>query len=631
MNRAFVAVAATGVRRCLALPLALALFLLASPPLSAPHRADAAPEAQGFEQVCQNVADTLPEGGTLTSGSFAEGTGLWCTWTRGVMHESNVVTLKWFSDLAKAQEGFRQASGYQMGRVVLDTPLQVGEERIQGWDAASEWLVFRRGCWLVSVGSGVSNRGDRYFVETAANQADIELKQAPPCPPVAEPAEQQGELDLNCSYGDPGSSSPGVVTCRAEAKGFAGGDPASYEWSLDQVRQPEAGADFRRGPEQLSDGEHVLTVEAVWGIVRTPPTQYAFTVLSLPADGQAELVVGGTAQTLPLGEPVEVTVSTRTPAIVRVWCNRRAIELLTLSRGSGGVTQERTAVLFLRVQADCAKLFPSGVPLLAMAGAVPATLRSQAAERGASVEIDLREGLLHIETANETVAVAVQTATARVTTSGVGRCEVTFDAQAQTTTVSAESGDVHVQPANGTLAPIALSSGQQVSVRADSVGAVIPIKSSLGGLASGALVGVAAALLAGAGAVMLGRRRRRTAGARPPSVAPTPKPAAVPPGKIPSQAPARGLLVVLEGPAQRPSLPLTGGVLVLGRNRSCALVLDDPAVSSNHASLAWFGGAWVLSDASTNGTFVNGVRIQRQALRPGDVIQIGSVRLVFRQ
>ena len=69
---------------------------------------------------------------------------------------------------------------------------------------------------------------------------------------------------------------------------------------------------------------------------------------------------------------------------------------------------------------------------------------------------------------------------------------------------------------------------------------------------------------------------------------------------------------------------------MLGSDPSCALVLHDPLVSPTHASLAWYGGAWVLSDASTNGTFVNGVRIQRQELRPGNVIQLGSVRRAFQ-
>jgi pSer/pThr/pTyr-binding forkhead associated (FHA) protein len=42
-------------------------------------------------------------------------------------------------------------------------------------------------------------------------------------------------------------------------------------------------------------------------------------------------------------------------------------------------------------------------------------------------------------------------------------------------------------------------------------------------------------------------------------------------------------------------------------------------------------GAWVITDLnSRNGTFVNGVRITRQYLRPGDQIQIGQTVIVFQ-
>lgn len=50
--------------------------------------------------------------------------------------------------------------------------------------------------------------------------------------------------------------------------------------------------------------------------------------------------------------------------------------------------------------------------------------------------------------------------------------------------------------------------------------------------------------------------------------------------------------------------------LLIGRGASCSLRLDDRAVSSEHASLAWAGGGWTLRDlGSSNGTFVDGKRI----------------------
>jgi hypothetical protein len=67
----------------------------------------------------------------------------------------------------------------------------------------------------------------------------------------------------------------------------------------------------------------------------------------------------------------------------------------------------------------------------------------------------------------------------------------------------------------------------------------------------------------------------------------------------------------------------------LGRAADNAVVLNDTFVSSEHARLVWNGKGWVLEDlGSTNGTQVNGQRVKRaSAVRPGDVIELGRVRL----
>jgi len=68
----------------------------------------------------------------------------------------------------------------------------------------------------------------------------------------------------------------------------------------------------------------------------------------------------------------------------------------------------------------------------------------------------------------------------------------------------------------------------------------------------------------------------------------------------------------------------------IGRRRGCDLVLSDPQASRTHARISAQDGAFVLEDlGSTNGTFVNDQRVQRQVLRPGDEIQIGQTRLRF--
>jgi pSer/pThr/pTyr-binding forkhead associated (FHA) protein len=70
--------------------------------------------------------------------------------------------------------------------------------------------------------------------------------------------------------------------------------------------------------------------------------------------------------------------------------------------------------------------------------------------------------------------------------------------------------------------------------------------------------------------------------------------------------------------------------LVLGRSRSCDVTLRTPDASRRHAEITGVTGGYVISDlGSTNGTFVNGERIEQRQLRPGDRIQIGSEAITF--
>ncbi len=66
------------------------------------------------------------------------------------------------------------------------------------------------------------------------------------------------------------------------------------------------------------------------------------------------------------------------------------------------------------------------------------------------------------------------------------------------------------------------------------------------------------------------------------------------------------------------------GELVLGRDAACAVPLAADDVSRRHARVAPEGGGHVLVDLdSTNGTFVNGRRVGRHRLAPGDRVQVG--------
>jgi FHA domain len=88
--------------------------------------------------------------------------------------------------------------------------------------------------------------------------------------------------------------------------------------------------------------------------------------------------------------------------------------------------------------------------------------------------------------------------------------------------------------------------------------------------------------------------------------------------------------------AERPDLTLlaldwAGDVseMVIGRSKDCDVVLPHVTVSRRHARLSFRDGAWILQDlSSTNGTFLNGDRVARARLEPGDGLTMGYAQLL---
>jgi len=93
-----------------------------------------------------------------------------------------------------------------------------------------------------------------------------------------------------------------------------------------------------------------------------------------------------------------------------------------------------------------------------------------------------------------------------------------------------------------------------------------------------------------------------------------------------------GRLSVLESPADEPPSGSTialGPINSIGRNVNNTIFVEDDFVSTNHAMLTFRGRSWFVEDqGSTNGTYVNGHRIDRPvALSFGDELTIGRVRM----
>lgn len=70
-------------------------------------------------------------------------------------------------------------------------------------------------------------------------------------------------------------------------------------------------------------------------------------------------------------------------------------------------------------------------------------------------------------------------------------------------------------------------------------------------------------------------------------------------------------------------------VTVIGRHPRATIMIDSTFVSSEHLQLNWERDRWWVTDLrSTNGTFVNGSQIRvPTGIRPGDVIELGAIRL----
>lgn len=75
---------------------------------------------------------------------------------------------------------------------------------------------------------------------------------------------------------------------------------------------------------------------------------------------------------------------------------------------------------------------------------------------------------------------------------------------------------------------------------------------------------------------------------------------------------------------------LTESIITIGRHPDSNLVLADPNVSRNHAEIRPQGDRYVVVDlGSTNGSRVNGVRVDTQLLEDGDELTFGNTRMRF--
>ena len=89
-------------------------------------------------------------------------------------------------------------------------------------------------------------------------------------------------------------------------------------------------------------------------------------------------------------------------------------------------------------------------------------------------------------------------------------------------------------------------------------------------------------------------------------------------------------LFVIRGNDQGVRFELEESLVRLGRDASSAIQLHDTEVSRHHAEIRQLDRTFTLADlGSSNGTFVNGHRIDRHNLQSGDQVQMGSTLMLF--
>jgi len=115
------------------------------------------------------------------------------------------------------------------------------------------------------------------------------------------------------------------------------------------------------------------------------------------------------------------------------------------------------------------------------------------------------------------------------------------------------------------------------------------------------------------------------------------------PGQVPglgAEGPAArltdGRLVVVKSPTLRKGAEyrLNGVPLSVGRSSSNDIELEgDGFASARHARFdPRPDGVWLEDVGSTNGSFVNGIRLERpRKLAPGDVVRVGETDLRYEQ
>ncbi|MBI2711519.1 MAG: FHA domain-containing protein [Bdellovibrio sp.] len=90
-------------------------------------------------------------------------------------------------------------------------------------------------------------------------------------------------------------------------------------------------------------------------------------------------------------------------------------------------------------------------------------------------------------------------------------------------------------------------------------------------------------------------------------------------------------LIFKQGTANVTDFEITKDVIYIGRGKDCDIVLNDKKASRKNSMIRKSGLSYIIKDlGSSNGTYINGAKVQEQELSGDDVIRIGNVEFSFK-
>ena len=93
-----------------------------------------------------------------------------------------------------------------------------------------------------------------------------------------------------------------------------------------------------------------------------------------------------------------------------------------------------------------------------------------------------------------------------------------------------------------------------------------------------------------------------------------------------------GFLYVMEGNQKGDIIKLYAGRNTIGTSSECAIILDDPNLTTKHASVRYEDGTYIVRDLdSRDGTFVNGEEIVKMELTENEEILVGNTKMKFKR